>query len=157
MAELCQIIVAGGGTVLISDKDNLLDSPFGYELGLKERPAATLGYGQVIGQAGFHIMACPRRHWSETLTGLGACGIEVMLGLVEGYALAGHPLVPVLQVAIGKGMADDLDAVLADDAEMAAALLGLIVATLRGEYTAAHQRTGTHDFQVTRGLMGVSF
>lgn len=157
LAKLCKIIVAGGGTVVISDKDNLFKSRFCGAIGLPDKPEATLGYGQVVGRAGLHIMASPRQHWSETLTGLGACGVEVMLGLVEGYALAGHPLVPVLQVAIGIDMADDLDAVLVDESTVADELLGLIVATLRGEHIAAHQRTGTHDFQVTRGLMGVSF
>ena len=157
LAQLCKLIVAGGGTVVISDKDPLLDQSFCGALGLADAPSATLGYGQVIGRAGFHIMACPRQHWSETLTGLGAGGIEVMLGVVDGYLLAGHPLVPVLQVGFGEGASGDLDAVLAEDAPIADELLDLVVATLRGEHTAAHQRTGTHDFQVTRGLMGVSF
>lgn len=157
LAKLCKIIVAGGGTVVISDKDRLLDRPFRTAIGLPDKPSATLGYGQVIRRKGFHIMASPRRHWSETLTGLGASGVELMLGVVEGYALAGHPLVPVLQVAIGKVVTDDLDAVLENEDGIADNLLELIVATLRGEYTPAHQRTGMHDFQVTRGLVGVSF
>ena len=157
LAQLCKAIVAGGGTVVISDKDPLLDQSYCSALGLGEAPTATLGYGQVIGRAGFHIMACPRQHWSETLTGLGASGIEVMLGVVDGYLLAGHPLVPVLQVAFGEGASGDLDAVYAEDAPMADSLLDLIVANLRGEHSAAHARAGTHDFQVTRGLMGVSF
>ena len=102
-------------------------------------------------------MSSPRQHWSETLTGLGATGAEIMLGITEGYALSGHPLVPVLQVTIGEGAGDDLDAILAGNSDASAQLLDLIVATLRGEHIPRHQVTGTHDFQVTRGLMGVSF
>ena len=157
LASLCKTIVAGGGTVLVSDTDALLQPAFLEELGHGETPSATLGYGQVISQAGFHIMASPRQHWGETLSGMGASGVEVMIGLVDGYALAGHPLVPVLQVSTGKGSVADLDAVFADDEAFASALLELLVATCRGEHIAKHQQTGTHDFQVTRGLMGVSF
>ena len=109
------------------------------------------------GKPGFHIMANPRQHWGETLAGLGATGVEVMLGYVEGYPLAGHPLVPVLQVSSGAVSPDDLDAVLTEGDDVAYRLLELLVATLSGEHTPKHQLTGTHDFQVTRGVLGVSF
>ena len=157
LAKLGKIIVAGGGTMIVSEQDVLLDTAFVPQLGLPGKPAATLAYGQRVAQAGFHVMAAPRPHWSETLTGLGAAGVEVMLGVVGGHPLAGHPLVPVLQVTTGAAVTADLDAVLADDAALHRALLQLIAATLRGEHTPKHQQTGNHDFQVTRGLMGVSF
>ena len=157
LAKLSQIIVAGGGAVIVSDQDRLLDSGFAPQLGLSGKPAATLAYGQRAAKAGFHVMAAPRPHWGETLTGLGAAGVEVMLGMVGGHALAGHPLVPVLQAAVGAAPPADLDAVLADDAALHQALLQLIAATLRGEHIPKHQQTATDDFQVTRGLMGVSF
>ena len=157
LAALCRTIVSGGGTVVVSEKDSLLNSEFLGALGLDSQAPATLAYGQVVKQAGFHIMSSPRQHWSETLTGLGATGAEIMLGITEGYALSGHPLVPVLQVTIGEGAGDDLDAILAGNSDASAQLLDLIVATLRGEHIPRHQVTGTHDFQVTRGLMGVSF
>ena len=37
-------------------------------------------------------MSNPRRHWGETLAGIGASGVELILGYVDGYPLAGHPL-----------------------------------------------------------------
>ncbi len=157
LAKLSKMIVGGGGTVAVSDKDALLEGAFVPQLGLSARPAATLAYGQRITQAGFHLMAAPRQHWSETLTGLGAAGVEVMLAAVGEHPLAGHPLVPVLQVTTQAAATADMDAVLADDAALHRALLRLIVATLRGEHTPKHQRIGTDDFQVTRGLIGVSF
>ena len=156
MAKLSQIIVGGGGMVIVSVQDRLLDSGFAPQLGLSAKPAPTLAYGQRPAQAGFHVMAAPRPHWGETLTGLGAGGVEVMLAMVGGHALAGHPLVPVLQTAVGAAPPADLDAVLADDAALHQALLQLIAATLRGEHIPKHQQTGADDFQVTRGLMGVS-
>ena len=156
LAELCKIIVAGGGTVVISDKDAMFDGPFATELGLYDMPDATLGYGQRAKQAGFHIMANPRQHWGETLAGLGASGVEVMLGAVEGFLLAGHPLAPVLQVSGGAESLDELDAVLTEADDVAGPLLDLLVATLSGDHTPRHQLVGNHDFQVTRGVLGVS-
>ncbi|MCY3799666.1 MAG: UxaA family hydrolase [Chloroflexi bacterium] len=156
LAELCKIIVAGGGTVVISDKDAMFDGPFATELGLDDMPDATLGYGQRAKQAGFHIMANPRQHWGETLAGLGASGVEVMLGAVEGFLLAGHPLAPVLQVSGGAESLDELDAVLTEADDVAGTLLDLLVATLSGDHTPRHQLVGNHDFQVTRGVLGVS-
>jgi len=157
LATLCQFIVAGGGTVVASDKDALLDGPFATELDLDASVDATLGYGQRAKRAGFHIMANPRQHWGETLAGLGASGVEVMLGYVDDYLLAGHPLVPVLQISGGTASPDDLDGVLREGDDVAERLLDLLVATLSGDHTPKHQEVGNHDFQVTRGVLGVSF
>ncbi len=157
LGALCKSIVAGGGTVVTSDKDALFEGVFAPALGLKATPSATLGYGQRARRPGFHVMANPRRHWGETLAGLGASGVEIMLGCVDGHLLAGHPLVPVLQVGAGDASPDDLDAVLSADDDVAARMLSLLVAALSGEHIPRHQLVGNHDFQVTRGLLGVSF
>lgn len=153
LAELCQIIVGGGGTVVASDKDAVFAGGFGAALGLPARPGASLAYGGLPQRAGFHIMANPRRHWAETLAGLGASGIELILAHVDGLPLAGHPLLPVLQVGAGAG-SGDLDSAQADDAGH---LLNLLAAALSGDYIPRHRITGLDDFQVTRGLAGVSF
>lgn len=157
LARLSKIIVKGGGTIVISDKDALVASPFATDLELLEQPAPTLGYGQAISHSGFHIMSNPRQHWGETLAGMGASGVELMLGYVAGYPLAGHPLVPVLQVSGSASPADDFDAIFAECDDLPSDLLTLILAALKGDHIARHQRTGTEDFQVTRGLLGVSF
>ena len=157
LARLSKIVVKGGGTVVISDKDSLVTSEFAEELQLTEGPAPTLGYGQIAARAGFHIMSNPRQHWSETLAGLGASGVELMLGYIDGYPLAGHPLVPVLQVSGKASAAADFDAILHEGDDIAAALLELLAATVKGQHIARHQLTGAEDFQVTRGLLGVSF
>ena len=155
LARLSKTVVNGGGTVVISDKDALLASEFADELQLTDGSAPTLGYGQMAAPAGFHIMSNPRQHWGETLAGLGASGVELMLGYVDGYPLAGHPLVSVLQVSGDTGA--DFDMSLRESDDIAAALLQLIVATLKGEHVARHRLTGAEDFQVTRGVLGVSF
>ena len=155
LARLCKIIVAGGGSIVISDKDGLWGGAFSTALDLPEQPAATLGYGQAAKIAGFHIMSNPRRHWGETLAGIGASGVELMLGYVDGYPLAGHPLVPVLQASAVS--TEDLDAPIREGEDCASQLINLLVAALSGDYLARHQVTGADDFQVTRGLLGVSF
>ena len=65
LARLCKIIVAGGGSVVVSDKDGLWGGAFSAELALPDQPEATLGYGQAALKPGFHIMSNPRRHWGE--------------------------------------------------------------------------------------------
>ena len=157
LAALSKIIVAGGGSVVASDKDALFDGAFATALDLPDSPAASLGYGQRAKRAGFHIMANPRRHWGETLAGLGASGVEIMLGFVDGHLLAGHPLAPVLQVGADAASAEDLDAVLTETDDVSARLLDLLVAALSGDHKPRHQLVGNHDFQVTRGALGVSF
>lgn len=158
LATLTRQIVAGGGTVVISDKDSLIESPYMAALGLSGKPDATIGYGQFITEAGFHIMSTTRRHWSETLSGLGATGIELMVGHVNGQLMAGHPLVPVVQFTTSATDAPlDLDAILPDDADLQRGVFDLIVTTLSGVHTPKHQEMDNTDFQITRGLMGVSF
>lgn len=157
LAALCKTIVAGGGSVVISENDALLSAEFRAELGLQGPPAASLAYGQRARQPGFYIMANPRRHWGEALAGLGAAGLEVFLGYVDGAALASHPLIPVLQVSAAKKPAADVDASLRPGADLAAELLPLIAATFAGDYQPRQQAAGIHDFQVTRGMLGVSF
>ena len=44
-----------------------------------------------------------------------------------------------------------------EGADVTTRLIDLLVATLSGDYVARHQVTGADDFQVTRGLLGVSF
>lgn len=158
LAKLTKWIVNSGGTVVISDKDSLMESPFIAELGLSSKPQATIGYGQFITEAGFHVMSTTRRHWSETISGMGATGVELMVGHVQGQLMAGHPLVPVVQfITDTTDSLLDLDAILPDDTVLHRSVLDLIVQTLSGAHTPKHQEIDNNDFQITRGLMGVSF
>ena len=118
----------------------MLESPFAAELDLDASPDASLGYGQRAKRAGFHIMANPRGHWGETLAGLGASGVEVMLGYVDGYLLAGHPLGAGAASQRRRGIARlTWTACLEEGDDVAGRLLDLLVATLSGEHTPKHQ------------------
>ena len=55
------------------------------------------------GRHGFHVMAAPSSRWVETLTGVGATGVHLVL-VWRGRnspAPAGHPLVPMLSISLG--------------------------------------------------------
>lgn len=162
MAALTRVIVAGGGAVVIAENDALLRHPVYQREVLGEQDARpTLGYAQIMTEAGFHIMDTPSKHWSETLTGLGAAGIDLILATVHDRPMSGHPLIPVLQVTanaeINPNYAADLDAVLTESSDAwAETLLNLVIDTLARRYRPQLSMNGNTQFQITRGLLGVS-
>ena len=74
----------------------------------------------------------------------------------------GHPLIPMLQVtgvpAVAAAYADDLDALLvdADDSAGSRQLLDLLVEAASRRLRPRLWTRGNTDFQITRGLLGVS-
>lgn len=86
----------------------------------------------------------------ETLTGLGATGVEMVIAYVANQPRQGHPLVPMIQ--IGNGPDVDLTA----DGDLIEKILSLIPRVLGAEYRPKAFQLGNVDFQVTRGLLGVS-
>ncbi|HWA08128.1 MAG TPA: UxaA family hydrolase [Opitutaceae bacterium] len=161
-AALARGIVSAGGSVLLPEGDPLLaNETFRSALLGLTPPHATLAYGQPVTQPGLHIVATESDHWVENLTGLGGCGAHLFLTVVRDHARQGHPLVPVIQVAEadqrGKLPADDIDAFLSGQAaDDTAALQHLLVAIAQRERTPAALSQGFTDFQLTRGLLGVS-
>ena len=109
-------------------------------------------------------------HPVETLTGLGATGVEVMLVCISKSVWQSHPMVPVIQVSSplplgGEGQGEgateisqDLDLLLTskDIDHAAPEILGMIVRVLSRQYTPKLFAQGNTDFQMTRGLLGVS-
>jgi len=152
-------IVRLGGTVVIPENSPLLTNPLFLEplLGGVSLPPASLEYGERFSKPGFHVMQSPTAHAVETLTGLGATGVEVMLVSVTKAPWQGHTMVPVLQVA-GATLSNDLDAVLSPAAPetIATELLSLLTQVLSREYKPKLFVAGNTDFQMTRGLLGVS-
>ncbi|HTG45704.1 MAG TPA: UxaA family hydrolase, partial [Verrucomicrobiae bacterium] len=83
-AEISNEIVRSGGTVVLPESCQLLQSAeFCPWLGVKN-PQATVGYGEHIRRAGLHIMETPTDHSGEITTGLGATGVEVIVRHVSG-------------------------------------------------------------------------
>jgi altronate dehydratase len=164
-ATLAAAALADGGTVLLPDGDPLLaDAVFREILLGGVEPRATLAYGEPVRLAGLHLVRTDTRHWVENVTGLAACGAHIVVGAVADGPEQGHPLVPVLQVAGpvaggagGAIAAEDVDHVIGGDGRRALEpLRDLILATARRDFLPASRAGGFVDFQLTRGLLGVS-
>ena len=165
-ARLTRTLVGAGGTVVVAENagaltaEDFLLGTLG-TLGTQGGVRPTLAYGQRSSSDGFHVMQTATRHWVETLTGLGATGVEIILSHVDGRARQGHPLVPVLQVGCDRSPHDpgvsDLDLVLSGDRDTwTERLLGRIVEVLDGEYRPRSSELGNTDFQFSRGPLGIS-
>ena len=162
LAKLVVEIIAAGGTTLIPESDPLLATPAFLEAVLgRTAPRATLAYGQPLTESGFHIVATDTDHWGENLAGLGACGAHIFIGDVGDSPQQGHPMLPTLQIAgpasLDQLSAEDIDLTLAGDPEAAfGKLRELLLATLRRDYTPVSTAGGFVDFQLSRGLLGVT-
>ena len=170
LAAACALLVRGivcaGGTVVIPENSSLLKSSvFCSELSDSAAFTPTIAYGQIPVPRGLHIMQTPTDHAVETFTGLGATGVTVMLAHVSGPPLQAHPLVPLIQVAsTNDGQPatvdrDDFDLVLEPVADATAVWVELsrrVAAVAAREYTPKLFAAGSVDFQMTRGLLGVS-
>ncbi len=161
LAALVNAALASGGTVLIPEGDPLVaDAGFRSAVLGDTAPRATLAYGQPVALAGLHLVQTDTDHWVENVTGLAACGAHLVVGAVGDGPQQGHPLVAVLQVAgpAGRGvMADeDVDFVAGGAKADPDRLIELVLATARRDAVPAAQAAGFVEFQLTRGLLGVS-
>ena len=99
-------------------------------------------------------MESPTTHHVETLTGLGATGVDVIIACVGRQSRQGHPLVPMIQIGAHAGTADvDLAG---DQPGLAPQLAAMLPRVISGEYRTKATELGNTDFQMTRGLLGVS-
>lgn len=162
LAALSGAIVGAGGSVLLPESDGLLANPVFRSAVLGAAPLhATLAYGQPLTQPGLHVIASETEHWVENLTGLGGCGAHLALTIVSGHPQQGHPLLPVIQVAEraerGALPAGDIDAFLTGDAGAdERSLRNLVTAVAQRELLPVANAQGFVDFQLTRGLLGVT-
>ncbi|MBV7332105.1 UxaA family hydrolase [Chloroflexi bacterium TSY] len=156
MAEVTQLVVGAGGTVVIPDNGALVDSPrFLKALSLTQKPLPTLAYGQSVQEPGFHLMEMPTNHWTETLTGLGATGVDALVGCTD-KPRTGHPFVPVLLVG-NRQSQNEIDLVLeGNSADWAGKILRLISAIVSGQGEPISLAQNNTDFQLTRGWLGIS-
>lgn len=161
-ARVARAILAAGGSVVLPEGDGLLAVPEVRTALLGATPPhATLMYGQPLTESGLHLVATDTDHWVENLAGLGACGAHVFLGLAGDSPQQGHPLLPVIQVAAANTLAPaalaDVDAVLTGEIETdTATLFRLLAATVQHERESTASAGGFVDFQLSRGLLGVS-
>ena len=162
LASLSQIIVAQGGTVVVPDKlGPVNDANYNNAILPQGVPSTSLAYAQRAENAGFHIMEAPSAHWVETLSGLGATGVDVVLAYAGQYPLQTHPLVPVLQITANQALQSpygaDFDLILNGSAtDNVTQILTLLEALVNKEHSPHLYNLGNVDFQITRGLLGLS-
>jgi hypothetical protein len=105
-------------------------------------------------------METPTTHWVETMTGLAATGVELIIVLVQ-RPMQTHPLVPVLQLttipALGENPSQDLDLILTGNPnQWPELILTRCKEVIEHTYTPRLFEQGNIDFQFTRGLFGIS-
>ena len=156
LAEVARQVVVPGGTIVVPHGSWLLQSAAFKELlasGGALQP--TLAYGEQVRKPGFHIMETPTDHTVEILTGLGATGVEVMLASVIKTVWQCHPMVPLIQLG-SKSFSDGLDLVVKEEVDNSRELLDLVQRVRMADYIPRLMKAGDTDFQMTRGLLGVS-
>ena len=148
LMRLTDAIVTAGGTVVVPSNATFLTESLASSL--------TLAYGQKVEKAGFHIMETPTDQPTEILTGLGATGVGLALAHIVGAPLQSHVMAPLIQASTDyntqTNFGADLDLASVDVDEM----LTLIVEVASRRYTPKLHGKGNTDFQLTRGLLGVS-
>lgn len=148
LTQLTQAIVTADGTVVVPAHATFLTES------LSAQP--TLAYGQRVEKAGCHIMETPTDQPTETLTGLGATGVDLALAHIVGAPWQSHVMVPLIQVSTDATTqatyGTDLDLTTADVDDM----LALIIKVASRQYAPKLHSKGNTDFQLTRGLLGIS-
>ena len=168
LAHLTQTIASVGGTIVVPANATFLTSPayVSHTFGASSQASLrnTLSYGQSITEPGFHIMEAPTDHVVETLTGLGATGVDLMFAHVVGHPLQAHRMIPLIQATTEKTTGAiyeaDLD-LLPTNAGwtpegFSAQMLEIILEVASRRYTPKLYGKGNTDFQFTRGLLGIS-
>ena len=158
LAHLTAAVVGAGGTVVLPGNASLLSAAAYLDnLETSSPLTASLAYGQTA-TPGLHVMEAPTQHWVETLTGLGATGVEIMLAHVSGPPLQAHPMIPLLQIASGATTtwSADMDLMLDDGAPWTETVLPLALSVASRTYVPKLYAQGNTDFQVSRGLLGIS-
>ncbi len=165
LARLTQEIASAGGTVTAPANATFLTSPVYLETVLGDRELKnTLAYGQAIAGAGLHVMETPTDHPVETLTGLGATGVDLVLAHIVGHPLQSHRMIPLVQATSDETTAsiytDDLDVTPSSGdwspESFSNQMLDVILQVASREYTPKLYGKGNTDFQFTRGLLGLS-
>ena len=148
MMQLAEVIITAGGTVVVPANATFLTESLSL--------SPSLAYGQKVEKKGFHIMETPTDQPAETLTGLGATGVELALAHIVGAPLQSHVMVPLIQVTTDpttqNRYGEDVDLVSVDVNEM----LKVVIEAASRRYTPKLHSKGNTDFQLTRGLLGVS-
>ncbi len=164
MALLAASVVEAGGLVVVPENAALLQSTAFTQALLRGEAFPTLAYGQKAGRNGFHIMEAPTQNAVETFTGLAATGVEVMVAHVKGAPLQSHPMVPLVQFSTHpdtvQRQGGNLDLSPGEEPlgpeALSSRLMERVCQVASRKYVPKLFGQGNTDFQLTRGLLGLS-
>ena len=160
VAEIMQGVVGAGGTAVLPSDSRLASAqPLLAALGLTAEPKPSLAYGQLVDAPGFHLMERPTTHWTETVTGLAATGVDLIVAFTS-RPRPGHPFVPLLLVnhaAYDEPLQRHVDLTLqGDNADWTEQILATMAAIVAGQQQPRTWLDNHIDFQLTRGWLGIS-
>ncbi|MFT5127567.1 MAG: altronate dehydratase [Rhodothermales bacterium] len=127
-----QLLLAAGASVIVADSATARTS-------WPELQAPSLAYAQRDYEPGLHLMESPAQQPAELLTGLAACGADVILTAGQ-RPLPGQVLAPVLHAEDWAG--EDI--------------VARVIDTASRRYTPIMNTLGNTSFQVPRGQTGIS-
>lgn len=162
LAKLTKMIVGAGGLVVVPENSGLLSTAaYCKNMFTTSNVLPSIACGEHVRHNGFHIMEIPTEHWVETVTGLAATGVELIIALVGNRPMQTHPFVPMLQMASKPAMwqnyGNDLDLLLTGDPNAwTNQILERCKQIIEHAYTPRLYQQGNVDFQVTRGFLGFS-
>ncbi|MCJ8329788.1 MAG: UxaA family hydrolase [Lentisphaeria bacterium] len=148
MAVIRQCL-ASGVNIVLANSDPLCTTASLQQI-VEEEIHSTLEYGQRVEASGLHIMESPGGNSIESITGFGACGVDLILNISE-RVIPSHPFIPIVQIAI-KEETDDFDCSYKD----ADALMQLIFEVAAMDYEPKLDSKGQSHFQLSRGYTGMS-
>ena len=151
--SIVKLVTGAGGSVIVPQNSPLLESPlFCKSLFAEDHPRASLAYSAPPSEPGCYIMETPSNHWIETLSGLGATGIQgVLMGGGE-TPLQNHPFIPVISLANALPPWSDEPL----SATTAQIFCEALIKALKGRTSAWQQDEERADFQLSRGPLGLS-
>ncbi|OPH51918.1 altronate hydrolase [Paenibacillus ferrarius] len=159
---LTRMIVGAGGLVVVPENSELLaEDAFSQPLFGSSQVRPSIAYGEHVRRNGFHIMETPTTHGVETITGLAATGVELIIALIGDRPMQTHPFVPMLQVtseqAVVHNHKQDVDLVLEGNPNIwVNQILERSKEILEHTYVPRLYQQGNIGFQMTRGFLGVS-
>jgi len=165
---VCGLAEASATVVIPSNASLLMDSHFS-DAAFPGSCNASLGYGRRAREAGVYLMDAPTENLTETLTGLAATGVDVIVhhaGVRPGH---GHPLVPCVQISSSEAVISkyhaDLDLVLNPESMKLSQCVDAVVELLQGIVDGTQKPvlhgdalagSSNAEFQLTRGRLGIS-
>ncbi len=162
LGQLAREILARSGTVITLDRDERLHAAILSANDARTVPLPpTLAYGQANPRPGLHVMETHYAHWIENISGLGACGVHLILGAPGESLRQGHPMIPTLLLGNPRTESESADLGIdihphPDPNRRLKALVQLVNDTLSRRRPPRATKTGNTDFQLTRGRFGIS-